>query len=185
MEDSAEVKNREILDRAKREAADILKEADERAQAKSEQLVQTSRRSAEVERNRLVYLTHEEVKGRISKVRKDLYLKAFSLAGERLSAFRDSDDYPVFFKKMLQEAISQVGTEQLVLHVDSRDADLSRELIKKEKIQASISPDIVTAGGLSVSSDNGSVFAHNTIESRLEKAKELLSLDLSAELTGG
>lgn len=185
MEDAAELKNREILERAKREAADIRKEAEEKATANKERHLQNSQRSVEVKRNRLTYLTHEEVKAHISLVKKDLYDKAFLAAGEELSNIRESDHYSVFFKRMLYEAIPQVGTEQIVLHIDRRDLDLCKSMLEKCNIQAIITPDLVTSGGLTVSSDNGTIIAHNTIEYRLERAKEALNLEIYAELSGG
>jgi len=185
MEDAAEKKNREILDRAKLEAAETLKDAEEKAREIKERNLQNSRRATEVERNRLTFVTHEEVKSRISGVKKELYEKAFSMAGDRLQNIRESESYPVFFRRLLSEAVPQVGTEGLVLHIDARDLELCTKLADELTIDGTISTDIITAGGLNVSSDNGTVVALNNIESRLEKAKEQYKLEIFTEITGG
>jgi V/A-type H+-transporting ATPase subunit E len=147
--------------------------------------MQESIRQAEVERNRQTYLTSEEVKSSISTVREKLLDEAFLAAEKKLQDVRDSPDYQELYKKLLLEALGEIRGKDPVLHIDNRDRDLCQSVIYDLTISAIIVPDLESAGGLVVSSSDGLITVHNTVESRLEKARDVYRLDIMRELTGG
>lgn len=185
MEEAAEQKNREILERAGREADEIINETEKGAEAIRSRYMQDSARQAEVERNRQTYLATEEVKSAISIEKENLLKEAFLSAAENLKELRNTPGYPDLFKRLLVEAQSEVRGKEFVFHIDSRDNDLCREIIAELHLSAVIKPDLESAGGVVVSSSDERIVVQNTVESRLEKAKNIYRLDIIGELTGG
>lgn len=184
METAAEQKNHEILEKANREAAEILRDSEERAASVIERCLQESRHSADVERNRLSYLASEEIKTRIAEVKKELYSRAFAIARESIRDIRTEESYPTFFEDLLHEAVREIGTGKMIIHVDPRDTDLCSKILEKNQIQATVVADIVSDGGLQVAGENGKIVTSNTVESRLEQAKERLKLEVYSGLAG-
>ncbi|PKL59084.1 MAG: hypothetical protein CVV33_09675, partial [Methanomicrobiales archaeon HGW-Methanomicrobiales-4] len=109
VEAAAAEKNRDILDRANREAEDIIREAEEKASAIKSGYLKESLRRAGVERNRQIYLTSEEIKSSHSHIKKDLFSQAFLVAGENLKDIRDTPGYPELFKRLLDEVLKEAG----------------------------------------------------------------------------
>ncbi|MDD1724175.1 MAG: hypothetical protein LUQ07_03495 [Methanospirillum sp.] len=184
MEAASEQKNHEILEKANREAADILRDSEERAASVIECCLQESRQAAEVERNRLSYLASEEIKTRIAEVKKEFYSRAFADAVEGIRDIREKELYPSLFKNLLLEAVRETGDEQVVIHIDPRDTELCRKILEEIPFEATVISDIITGGGLLISRANGNILTYNTAESRLEQAKEHLKLEVYTGLAG-
>ena len=71
------------------------------------------------------------------------------------------------------------------IHVDRRDLDLCTRTLVTLGIRCEALTDIESAGGLVVSSLDGLVMISNTVESRLERAREKKRLSVYAALFGG
>lgn len=183
VEAAAAQKNSEILQRANREAEEIIREAEAKASDIKSGYLKEGLRRAAVERNRQIYLTSEEIKAAHSRITQDLFSQAFLDAGEKLKDIRNSPGYPGLLRKLLEEAVSRAGNGADILHIADTDAGIC-------KISASdlgileIQGDIESAGGISLSSRDGKITVYNTVESRLERAKNLYKLEIFRKLTG-
>ena len=184
MEVAADQKNSETLERASRDAEEIIRDAEKRASVVREGYLQDARHRAGVERNRLMYLTNEEIKAFITREKEELFSKVFLVALEKLSVFRESPRYPELFQKLLDEAVLETGTEEYVLHIDRRDLRTCELIRTRHQIPPVILTDLECAGGLSLASSDGKITLDNTVESRLEKAKSAYKLEIFTELSG-
>jgi vacuolar-type H+-ATPase subunit E/Vma4 len=72
-----------------------------------------------------------------------------------------------------------------IVHIDPRDEVLCRKTLSALGLSPEVRTDITTAGGVVAGLPDSSVIISNTVESRLERAKELKRREIHAILTGG
>ncbi len=77
-----------------------------------------------------------------------------------------------------------LGGEKIHVHVDKQDENLIKGILSDLNSSGKVKTDLQTAGGLVVSTPDGSVNISNTIESRLERAKEQKKLQIYTALFG-
>ena len=184
VDESAQEKERELLSKAEAAVADIRSRAKAQAEAIRRGHIAESERSAAVERNRMLYLTRARNKELLIQVREEAFEKAFSEAKARLAGLRSSPEYAGVFERLVREAAGAMGGEDFTLHIDKRDDALCRKVCESLKIRAEVVPDLVTDGGIVASTGGDSVVISNTVESRLERARELKRTEIHAILSG-
>ena len=163
----------EIKTRAKKQAGDIRQvHLDE------------ANKSITTERNKLHYLTKAENKELLIKVRETAFERAFSETGVRLKGLRSTPKYPAVFENLLKEAAGSLGDETFVVHIDPRDEVLCKKTLSLLHVPSEIRTDLVTEGGVVLSLPDNSVVISNTVESRMQRAKELRRKEIHAILTG-
>jgi len=91
---------------------------------------------------------------------------------------------PLLFSRLLNESAGEMEGGAIVLHVDPRDEALCREVLAQSGREFQVVPDITTWGGVIVSSPDEQVRIHNTLESRLERAKNLYKKEVCRILFG-
>ncbi len=184
VEESAQEKEQEVRKKAAQLAGEIRAEATREAEAVQERAIREAERSAAVERNKQLYLARGEIKQRALKSRERIFGAAFNEAEKQLSQLRQDPAYPLVFERLAREATGAMGRTAFTVHVDRRDLDLCTKALKGLGIRCEILPDIESAGGLVVSSPDGLVTISNTVESRLERAREKKRLSVYAALFG-
>jgi len=185
VEESAEERERELRERARSAALDIKAEALKQAEVIRSTLLDAAARSAMVERNKLMYLTKAENKERLITIREKIYSEAFASARQHLEQLRKDPKYPEIFKKLAVEAVRALGLEKTIVHIDKKDENLCKKTMADLNQSCEIIPDLETVGGLIVCSPDGSITISNTVESRLERGKERLKLEVYSVLAGG
>jgi vacuolar-type H+-ATPase subunit E/Vma4 len=183
VEAASEEKNREILRRAVREAEDIIRLANEKADDITAGFLRDGKCSVEVERNRLSYLTSQEVGASVIRAKGECFNKAFQCAKESLIDFRNTDGYPDFLHRVIEESTKNL-VDSFVIHIDNRDISIISDILKMKDITAPVIADIDCLGGLVIVGGGGKITIHNTIESRLEKAMNVYSVEVYSELFG-
>ena len=98
---------------------------------------------------------------------------------------RQHPGYPGIFEKLVHEAIGAVGEDRFSVHIDKRDEEILRKSLSAMQVSCEVFTDLECAGGLVVSSPDGTVVISNTIESRLERAQERKKHDIYSVLFGG
>jgi len=182
MEVSAEKSFTETVQKAHHEAEAIKRSAEATAETIKASHLESAQKSVDAERNKLIYNVKAENKMRIIKEKDAVIQQAFLNAEKSLDNFRDSTRYKEDFKKMLQEAIRELGEEKVSLHIDPRDETLCRQVLEELGRNSEIIKDLTTAGGLAVSTNDGKVVVSNTIESRLGNVKEFLKREIFSTL---
>ncbi len=119
------------------------------------------------------------------KAKDDVFKHAFSEAQKILLSVRGKENYENIFRNLLKETIFELEGEEILLHVDKRDESLCKKLLQELKSKSEIVTDITSAGGLNASTRDGKFIIFNTIESRFERAKVQLKLEVFGILYGG
>jgi len=184
VDECAEDKVRMIRERATRRAAEIHDEAAVKEKRIKQKHEEAARTAVETERGRSVAQVKKETRMQLIHAKDEVYQKAFTGAKEKLSHLRTEAHYASDFKKMLQEAVSELEGESLILRIDKRDEALCKKLVAELNLNCGIVTDITTDGGLEVSTKDGRFVIKNTIESRLERSKVLIKPEIFATLYG-
>jgi V/A-type H+-transporting ATPase subunit E len=184
VEESAREKEAELRKKEAAAVEDIKTRARKQAAAIRQTRIDEAVRSITAERNKLLYLTKTENKGLLIKTRETAFERAFSGAETRLSALRSSPEYPAIFEKLMREAAGAMGDGVFVVHVDPRDVELCKKTLALLRLVPEIRSDITTAGGMVASLPDNSIVISNTVESRMQRAKELKRKEIHAILTG-
>jgi len=185
VEVSAGEKITELKQKANRDAAEIIKEAEAKDGIIKKKHLDAVKKAAEMERNKSLAKINEENRMQLTRIRDDVYKKAFSETQKILSSARTHADYEDNFRKMLQEVVLELEGEEIQLHIDKRDESLCKKILHELKLNCDLATDITCAGGLNAGTKDGRFIIFNTIESRFEKAKSILKPEIFTTLYGG
>lgn len=184
MEASAEEKYKEIIDGARAKAAQIMEETAAVAEDIKRKKMAAAGRAATVEKNYRLFTARSEMMRENITQKYALYERAFEEAAAKLTTIRKSEEYPACFRRLVEEAIEEMRESKATLHVDPLDGDLCKKVIAELGADCEILTDIKCSGGLNASASGGRVAILNTIESRLEKAREAMKLEVFKVLSG-
>ena len=184
MELGAEKRIKEMMNKAHQDAEEIKRTAKAEAETVKSSYLDNAEKSVEIERNQLIYNVKAETKMRVIKERDAAIQRAFAEAKKRLSDFRDRGTYKENLKDMIQEAVGELEGEKVRFHIDKRDEDLCKQILAELNQNSEIITDLTSAGGLNVSTRDEKVVVFNTIESRLNNARELLKREIFSTLYG-
>ena len=183
VDESAQERERELLENARVTVESVRKKAREQADLIRQLQISNAEMAAAVEKNKLMYLVKAEIKAHLIKIREQLFASAFNDATLRLSHLRTDPEYPEIFKKLLMDAAGALFVDTFHIHVDKRDEELCKKTLTSVNLHAEIVPDLTSAGGLVASLPDRSVIISNTVESRLERAKERKKLEIYSILS--
>jgi V/A-type H+/Na+-transporting ATPase subunit E len=184
VEESAHDKEQELRTKEAAAVDEIKARAKKQAGEIRDVHIDEVTRAISTERNKLLYLTKAEDKELLINTRETLFERAFSEAAVRLKDLRSDPEYPAFFEKLFKEAADAMGNEAFVIHVDPRDEELCKKTLSSLTLSSEIRSDITTDGGVSLSLPDKSVVISNTVESRMQRAKELRRKEIHAILAG-
>jgi vacuolar-type H+-ATPase subunit E/Vma4 len=184
VEESAQEKERELLDKARIIVQSISEETKNQVAALQKSLLEEAKKSVAVEKNKLMYLTKGENKEKLIKTKERVFATAFAEAEQSLSHIRKDVKYPGILKNLAYEALGALGGEKILVHVDKQDEHLIKGILSELNSSGKVITDLHSAGGLVVSTPDESVKISNTIESRLERAKEQKKLQIYTVMFG-
>jgi vacuolar-type H+-ATPase subunit E/Vma4 len=184
VEESAHEKELELRNKEVGVVAEIKARAKKQAGEIRQTHIDEANKSIMTEWNKLLYLTKAENKELLIKTRETAFERAFSETEVRLKDLRSDPKYPAVFKNLLKEAAHALGDQNFVVHVDLRDAALCKKTLSLLNLSTEIRIDLVTDGGVVASLPDNSVVISNTVESRMQRAKELKRKEIHALLTG-
>jgi len=120
------------------------------------------------ERNKQILLVEESVEKVIDKA---------------IEKLRESvqKDYTNLMTQLIDEAITSLGTKDVVITTNARDSKLVKSILKKFKGVALSSDTIECIGGIFVKSKDGSMNFDNTIDARLERLKPVIRKDVATK----
>jgi vacuolar-type H+-ATPase subunit E/Vma4 len=184
VEESAGEKELELRKRETAAADEIKSRAKQRAGEIRATHLDEAEKSITTERNKLLFLTKAENKENLIRVWESAFDRAFAGAESRLKTLRLDPKYMAVFTLLLKDATGGRGNGAFVAHIDPKDEAFCKKTLAVLTIPADIRPDITTAGGVVAGMPDNSVVISNTVESRLERAKELRRKEIHAILTG-
>jgi vacuolar-type H+-ATPase subunit E/Vma4 len=174
---------RAIFNRAQEEAGRILEKAREEAEEIRRNRLARIRAEAESEATSLLYSARLRAKNAVIGARERVAERALEEAGKHLKDLRSRGDYPAVLEGLLREAVASLG-EEAVVHVDPRDRELVEKILRGEGSGFKVVPDLDTAGGVVVTDPEERVKVINTVEERLNRAREKLRIPVYGILFG-
>lgn len=184
VEESARDKERDLRKKEAAAVEEIKARAKKQAGEIRQAHIDEANKSITTERNKLLYLTKAENKELLIKVREIAFERAFSEAEVRLAGLRSNPKYPAVFTNLFKEAAGAMGDGTFIVHVDPRDEALCKKTLALLNLSSEIRTDLVTEGGVVLSLPDNSVVTSNTVEFRMQRAKELKRKEIHAILTG-
>ncbi|MGZ5561654.1 MAG: V-type ATP synthase subunit E [Halobacteriota archaeon] len=184
MEGGTEERINGIMKQAHQDAEEIKRTAEEKAETIKKSYLDNAEKSFESERNKLIYNAKSEIKMDVIKAKDAMIQSAFVEAKKNLDDLRDHESYKGRFKSMIQEAMHELGGGKARLHIDMRDENLCKQILDELNENSEIVVDLTSVGGLNVSTRDEKVVVFNTIESRVDRAKEFLGRQIFATLYG-
>lgn len=184
MDEGVEEKKAEIRRKAEEAAKAIRCDALSRAKEIRKSRMEAAVAAAATGRNHALFTVKNELNKEMTTLKYRLFDRAFAEAGRALADIRSSEGYPGCYRLLVAEAMGELSDSDAVLHVDPRDGELCRTVAGELGARCEIAPDLPCAGGLNASARDGKVVVFDTVESRLEKAKDRLKLEAFATLFG-
>lgn len=185
IEANAEERTREIRQRAENQAEEVVEKARNQVERITGRHREEAIRRAEIERNRIVSGIIRDTKLQVVKAKAEILERVFALAEQELVKSRQRPSYEASFRSFLLESLAEMSGDSVRVHLDPRDEPLCRKLVKELSPDPEIVADLHCAGGLNVSSNDDTFIILDTIESRFEKARELLRPEIYTILYGG
>jgi V/A-type H+/Na+-transporting ATPase subunit E len=114
---------------------------------------------------------------------------AFEKAKAKLASSNKEEIYKDLVTKMLEDSISVIGSDQVIVQCNSNDFDLVKKTISnistnnKARVTLSDKP-INVIGGIRVRSSDGSTTYDNTLDSRIERFKPLIRKNIVQMMRG-
>ncbi len=173
----------EIFRRAEQEAKQILEKAQAEAEAIRQARLAKIRAEAQSEATAILYSARLRAKNSVVQARERVVEKALREAVQGLEGLRSRSDYPDVLAGLIEEGLSRVGGK-VVVHVDPADRQVAEEVLRRRGVDFEVRTDIQTRGGAVVSDPEERIRIINTVEERLNRARERLRLQVSALLFG-
>jgi len=170
-----------ILSRSEKTAKRLIKEATTRAKEVSQSILQEEDPELEATRTRILGESELRKKRSSTEVKHRVVQEVFDKAWQNLSKIRERPDYDSILEKLGGEVLKG---EDFIVYVNERDVTLIQKILTSRGLNAEVKSGQNCVGGLVVETRNGSVSIHNTIESRLEKIRELLIQEVNQILFG-
>ena len=179
---SLEELKRAVLEKARLEAEEIVREAFERAKGIVREAEEKKKAIIEEERRRV--LSELGLEAKLAEARREARLIIARTKHEIVEELKKNvrelldtmseDERRDSLRKLLLESINELRTcgfsvENIILYVSPKDRKIVEGILMEMNISASIIEDQKISGGVIVSTPSGEVYIDNTYESRLER----------------
>jgi V/A-type H+-transporting ATPase subunit E len=184
VEVSGQERIQEIRERSKAEADEIIREAQAKDLPIKKRFMEEATQSVAIQRNKILSEVREKSRMEVIKAKNEIFERVFEEAVQKMGSARAHPKYREILGTLLREALDDLGSDNVVLHIDKRDESLLKELLNELKVSGEITADLTSAGGLNAYSNDGRFIVFNTLESRLKKAKEIYRPEMFSVLFG-
>jgi vacuolar-type H+-ATPase subunit E/Vma4 len=184
MELSAEEKVDNLLESARKTGDLVLIEARKEAEVIRKKLVTEAQEEVQAERNHTLYKLREELKAEMAHEKQALFERSFGKAADLLKSARSDPRYRENYARLVRDSVEGVPGAQVIIYIDPRDSIFMSGLSHQYGSRIVIKPDLTCFGGVNASTPDGSITTRNTLESRLENAREVLKKEIYSLLFG-
>jgi vacuolar-type H+-ATPase subunit E/Vma4 len=137
------------------------------------------------ERARILHRARLDAMHRVGQTREGLIDATLQRAQGILTGLRTDRAYPDVLCRLLEEALRELGGsdvegERIQLSCDPRDRSRIESLLNHLIVDADVSYNLESWGGLVARSQDGQISVSDTLESRLERAQPILRRYLAA-----
>jgi len=173
LEAEAKAEREQLLADARAEAEAIVSKARREAEQKIEGAGRTGEKRGAVEVDRRIGLARQEVDLAVLVEKRRLLDEVRGGLASRIGELRQHAEYAEALKRWTAEVIAGMG-DGMSLQVHPEDVSVIEEMLSERGLEVFVSGDTGITGGVRAVSADGRVSADNTLESRLERAREQL-----------
>jgi V/A-type H+-transporting ATPase subunit E len=181
LDDQCREECQDIFARAEQEAKQILDQAKEEAEAIRQARLERVKAEARSEATSMLYSARLKSKNAVINAKEKVAERALADAEKRLQDLRSRPDYPAVLERLILEGLSRVSGKA-VCHVDPEDKEVAASILARQGLDCEVVSDLQCLGGAVISDPEGRVKIINTLEERLNRAREKLRMDVSGIL---
>lgn len=168
--------------KARERVAEIKSEVERETARTRRQTLKKAEDRIRSEANAIVYSASINARSELIKAQEEAVDEAFRVAEQHLHSVGEGEDYPRILEVLLDECLEYFSGEVL-LEVRAEDRERVEGVMAQRQVPYRISDTpLDAAGGLIASSADGEIVVLNTLESRLEKARDKLKLVIANAL---
>lgn len=175
------------IDSAYQEAASNLESSKSSLRSEYEKIIQGSKKQAENLKRQILGSKRLESRNQELLLIEMAVNDYFEKAKERFRELPRDKEYKSMINEMIDDCISAIGTEEIIIESNEKDSKMISEIIskksKKMKLSLSEKP-INVIGGLRAMSADGSLTYDSTLELRMERLKPLIRKEIVQTLRG-
>jgi len=179
-----------IIQDANADASAISEKAAKTAEAEKVKILENGKKQSDMRYQQII--SEAKMNARRAKLgaKEEVIDAAFNQATGELKAIAASgdDNYEIALSKMIKEAADEIGTNDLIIHLNEADTnkfkqDLSSsDSFELEGVKFTLGEPIKAIGGAILKTSNGDIEVNNTIEARLERFKSILRSEVAEVL---
>lgn len=176
------------LDLAYQESIANLESSRAKLQSEYTRIVEGAKKQAENLRRQIVGSSRLAARNKQLVLIETAVNEAFEKAKTTLRSSNKQQVYKVLITKMLQESISAIGTDEVIIQCNRDDFDLVKKAVaslSNNNVRMTLSDQpIDVIGGTRIKSIDGSTIYDNTLDSRIERFKPLIRKNIVQMLRG-
>ena len=179
-----------IIQDANADVSAITEKAEKTAEAEKAKILENGKKQSDMRYQQII--SEAKMNARRAKLgaKEEVIEAAFNQATGELKAIAASGDenYEISLSKMIKEAADEIGTNDLIIHLNEADTnkfkqDLSssgsQDSFELEGINFTLGEPIKAIGGAILKTSNGDIEVNNTIDARLERFKSILRSEVA------
>jgi len=175
------------IDSAYQEAASNLESSKGSLRSEYEKIIQGSKKQAENLKRQILGSKRLESRNQELLLIEMAVNDYFEKARERFREIPRDKEYKSMINEMIDNCISAIGTEEIIMESNEKDSKMISEIISKKskKVKLSLSENPINViGGLRAMSADGSLTYDSTLELRMERLKPLIRKEIVQTLRG-
>lgn len=176
------------LDLAYQDSIANLESSRAKLQSEYTRIVEGAKKQAENLRRQIVGSSRLAARNKQLVLIETAVNEAFEKAKTTLRSSNKQQVYKVLITKMLQESISAIGTDEVIIQCNRDDFDLVKKAVASlanNNVRMTLSDQpIDVIGGIRIKSIDGSTIYDNTLDSRIERFKPLIRKNIVQMLRG-
>ena len=183
LENEGQKERERVLKAAKAEARRIIELANEDAERVKEKEMDRISLLLKGETARIFNEAELYRKEETIKAKEKVIDKVFQDSARKTNDLRKSDKYEAVFEGLARESFGRVSGD-VIVSVDKRDEQVAQRVLGKVGNKYQLRTDLECLGGLVVKTANERVIYLNTIDTRMEKAREVIKSQITEALFG-
>ena len=183
LENEGQKERERVLKAAKAEARRIIELANEDAERVKEKEMDRISLLLKGETARIFNEAELYRKEETIKAKEKVIDKVFQDSARKTNDLRKSDKYEAVFEGLARESFGRVSGD-VIVSVDKRDEQVAQRVLGKVGNKYQLRTDLECLGGLVVKTANERVIYLNTIDTRMEKARETIKSRITEALFG-
>jgi V/A-type H+/Na+-transporting ATPase subunit E len=175
------------IESAYQEAASNLESSKGSLRSEYEKIIQGSKKQAENLKRQILGSKRLESRNQELLLIEMAVNDYFEKARERFRELPRDKEYKSMINEMIDDCISAIGTEEIIIESNEKDSKTISEIISKKskKVKLSLSEKPINViGGLRAMSADGSLTYDSTLELRMERLKPLIRKEIVQRLRG-